>query len=64
MKKAGYILIALQIIAMVSSLISSGMPFPSQGNQGGGNYIIELIGFFLPTIIGLILIKRAKAKEK
>lgn len=55
MKIAGIILIVLEVIALFGS-ISSGA-FATMG-------IIEMIGFFLPAIIGIILIVVAKRREQ
>ncbi|MGN1195801.1 MAG: hypothetical protein ACI4SB_09980 [Acutalibacteraceae bacterium] len=55
MKVAGIILIVIQVIALFGSIASGA--FATMG-------IVEMIGFFIPSIIGIILIVAAKKREK
>lgn len=56
MKKVGIGLIVLQIIAIISGVSTGKMVWMEGAPQA--------IGYFLPTIIGVILIIRANGKEK
>lgn len=63
MKKTGIALIILQILGLLGSIISNGSPIPLP-DSGTFLYVTELIGYFLPAIIGIILIIRANSKKK
>ena len=56
MKKVGIGFIVLQIIAIISGVSTGKMVWMEGAPQA--------IGYFLPTIIGVILIIRANGKEK
>lgn len=57
MKKAAIILFVLQGLAVFGNLSGGGRPLYAMG-------IPELIGFFLPTIIGVILLNKHNKKNK
>ncbi len=56
MKKVGIVLIVLQIIAIISGVSTGKMVWMEGAPQA--------IGYFLPAIIGVILIMKANGKEK
>ncbi|MDO5399474.1 MAG: hypothetical protein Q4F17_00650 [Eubacteriales bacterium] len=58
MKVFGIILIVLQVVA-----VTQGVPGLGEGNIGLAG-LAETLGFFLPGIIGVILIVRANSKKK
>ncbi|MBE6784929.1 MAG: hypothetical protein E7538_01665 [Ruminococcaceae bacterium] len=59
MKKAGIILIVLQVIALVGGIAGGSLSLTP--NALG---IAELLGFCLPGIIGVILLIKAKKNNK
>lgn len=61
MKTAGWILIGFQIVAIIGGEMSGNSIFD---RIDSGADLIELIGFFLPAIIGAILLYQASEKEK
>lgn len=61
MKKAGIVLIVLQVLAVLGGTASGNAPFL---NIGGAADIFKLLGYFAPGIIGVILMIRAGRKEK
>lgn len=56
MKKAGIVLIVLQIVALCSGISTGKMVWMEGAPQA--------IGYFLPAIIGVILLVKAGSKEK
>jgi hypothetical protein len=58
MKKAGIVLLAIQALALFGSIVSGEITSVFSGN------IAYLIGYFLPTIIGVILLVKASKKAK
>ena len=56
MKKVGIVLIVLQIIAIISGISTGKMVWMEGAPQA--------IGYFLPAIIGVILLIKAGSKEK
>lgn len=60
-KKIAIVLFILQGIALVGQLANGSFNTLSQG--GGFNALAGLAGFFLPTIIGLILLSMAKKEQ-
>ena len=54
MKVAGIVLLCLHVVALLGSIVNGNLL---------GMGIFELIGFFLPTIIGVILLVKAKKKS-
>lgn len=54
MKKAGIVLIVLQVLAIFGTISNGG--FATMG-------VPKMIGYFLPAIIGIILIVVAKRRE-
>ncbi|MBR4309032.1 MAG: hypothetical protein IKT58_05505 [Oscillospiraceae bacterium] len=57
MKKAGIILVVLQVVALLG--LAAGNGIDSVFNGG----IAKTIGFFIPAIIGVILLYKAKKQE-
>ena len=71
MKIAGIVLIVLQCVAIFGSFAQDaarnenmGSGFLSMLNGGSAYNIGTLIGFFLPAIIGVILLIKANKREK
>ncbi len=64
MKIAGIVLIVLEVLAMLSMLITTGSPVPLPSGSVNLNSIAEVIGFLLPLIIGVILLIRANLKAR
>ena len=70
MKIAGIVLIILQCVAIFGSLAQDVARNEKVGSgfltmlQGGTYGIAELIGFFLPAIIGVILLVKANKRKK
>lgn len=61
MKKAGIILICLQAVAFLGGIANGSLAnMFSSGSSG----LIQLIGFCLPAIIGIVLIIKANKKSK
>lgn len=60
MKKAGIILICLQILAFIGGFASGSL---SEMLSSGSSGIIQFAGFCLPAIIGIILIVKANKKS-
>lgn len=58
MKIAGIILIVLEVLALVGGIANGSIP--DMVNKGE---FISLIGFFIPAIIGIILLIKAKNKK-
>lgn len=60
MKKAGIILLILQAFAIFGGVVNGNLErlFAFDGLPA----IFKLLGFFLPAIIGIILLLRAKKK--
>ena len=55
MKKAGIILLCLQALAVFGGIVNGSLM--SMG-------IVELVGFCIPSVIGIILLVKAKKKSK
>ena len=62
MKIVGIILIALQVFGIFGSVVSGAIA--STFAIAGVVDVFRLIGYFLPTIIGVILLKKAAKKNK
>ena len=60
MKKAAIVLFILQAIAVFGGIVGGNDVF----NVTNFSDVLTLIGFFSPTIIGVILFVKAKKKEK
>lgn len=61
MKIAGIVLLCLQGVALLGGIANGSLVgMLSSGVMG----IVELIGFCLPGIIGVILLSKAKKKEE
>lgn len=60
MKKAGIILLVLQVVAMLGGLVNGNLARMFSFSSATG--VFELLGFFLPAIIGVILLIKAKKK--
>lgn len=60
MKKTGIILLFLQAFAIFGGVVNGSLARLFSFNSAYA--IFELLGFFLPTIIGVILLLRAKKK--
>ena len=58
MKILGIILLALQVFALFGTIVGDGLGSLLSGNIG------YLIGYFLPGIIGIILLSKASKKSK
>lgn len=61
MKIAGIILIVLQVLAVWGGISTGEAPFL---NIPGAAHIFEVLGYFLPAIIGVILLVKANKKGK
>ena len=61
MKKAGIVLICLQVLGVIGGIANGSLESMLSAGAGG---IAQLIGFFLPGIIGVILLVRAKKKAE
>ena len=59
MKKAGIILIVLQVFALVGGIVGGSLSIPANFYGVG-----ELLGFCLPGIIGIVLLIKGKKKGK
>ena len=59
MKKAGIILIVLQVVALFGGFVGGSISMPSDFYGVG-----EFLGFCLPGIIGIVLLIKSKKKEK
>ena len=60
MKTAGIVLLCLQGVALLGGIANGSLQnMLTSGVRGFGN----LIGFLLPTIIGVILLMKAKKKS-
>lgn len=61
MKKVGIILICIQAVALLGGIANGSL---SNMLSSGFTGLLELIGFCLPAIIGIILIVKANKKSK
>ncbi len=59
MKIAGIILIVLQVLAVLGGISTGEAPFL---NISGAADIFAVLGYFLPAIIGVILLVKANKK--
>lgn len=60
MKIAGIVLIILQIIALAGGALEDG----GMSSGGGLTRVFYMLGYFLPGIIGVILLIKGINKEK
>lgn len=61
-KKIAIVLLVLQAIALVMGL-ADGSLLNTVTRSGAGSALGYLIGFFLPTIIAVILLNKAKKEQ-
>lgn len=61
-KKIAIVLLVLQAIALVMGL-ADGSLLNTFTHSGAGYGLAYLIGFFLPTIIAIILLNKAKKEQ-
>lgn len=61
MKKAGIVLLVLQVLVVFGGLASGNSVF---AGVNGGADIFKLLGYFTPGIIGIILLAKAGKKSQ
>lgn len=61
MKKIGIILLVLQVVALFGSVVNGSIG--SLFDLSNAANIFKLLGYFLPAIIGIILIRKAGKKK-
>jgi len=62
MKIAGIILLVLQAVALFGSVVNGSIS--TMFSISGGYAVGRLLGYFLPAIIGVILLVKANKKKK
>ena len=62
MKIAGIVLLCLQVVSIVGVIASGNLTDLTNMLTSGPMGIFELLGFCLPTIIGVFLLIKAKKK--
>lgn len=63
MKIAGIVLLCLQAVSIVGVIASGNLADLTDMITSNPMGILELLGFCLPTIIGVFLLVKAKKKE-
>ena len=66
MKKAGIVLLVIQAVAVIAGFATHQSPITDlfTSDEAGAALIGKLIGYFIPAIVGIILLRKAAKKER